>query len=283
MKYYWPRWTPTQYFNVSRKKSRQVIIMDFIETAIEGNNKSYFTCGRGEWSIFILEMHLRSSFDLVLLFISCTCFLCTYISCVYVFITAWLTSFNRSLNSFIILYRELLNMALKLRNKPSRISFLIETGIPEIESETYTKLFVENRIAEWTVLSLIPENLDTLGVTVLGDKLAILTHVRSVLPATQDSSVTSALQSHQLFQAPHLSLLQHLWNYLAPMQTWLTHSTVNLWPIGISTSVWPVFWYNRYPAISTVLVMKQFKTVLLILIATSLRWAKLQCLKPSSK
>ena len=97
---------------------------------------------------------------------------------------------------------ELLNMALKLRNKPSRISFLIETGIPEIESETYTKLFVENRIAEWTVLSSIPENLDTLGVTVLRDKLAILTHVRSVLPATQDSSVASALPVASAVPAP---------------------------------------------------------------------------------
>ena len=48
-------------------------------------------------------------------------------------------------------------------------------------------------------------------------------------------------QSHQLFQPPHLSLLQHLWNWLAPMQTWLTHSTVNLWPIGMSTSIWQAF------------------------------------------
>ena len=55
-----------------------------------------------------LGLHLHSLFDLLLLlfllFISCTCILSTNISCVYVFITAWLTSLNRSLNSFIVLF-----------------------------------------------------------------------------------------------------------------------------------------------------------------------------------
>ena len=86
---------------------------------------------------------------------------------------------------------ELLNMSPQLGDEPSWISLLIEAGIPEPESETYAKLFVENRISEWTVLSLIPKNLEKFGVTVLGNKLAILTHVKSVLSATWDSSVAS--------------------------------------------------------------------------------------------
>ena len=42
--------------------------------------------------VFIIWFNIVAA---LVVFISCTCFLCTYISCVYVFITAWLTSLNR--------------------------------------------------------------------------------------------------------------------------------------------------------------------------------------------
>ena len=44
----WHRWTPTQYFNVFRRKSRQVIIMDLIDAVVEGDDRPYFTCEHEE-------------------------------------------------------------------------------------------------------------------------------------------------------------------------------------------------------------------------------------------
>ena len=44
----WPRWTPTQYFNVSRRKSRHIIIMDLLDRVVEGDDRPYLTCGHRE-------------------------------------------------------------------------------------------------------------------------------------------------------------------------------------------------------------------------------------------
>ena len=89
----------------------------------------------------------------------------------------WLVLIGLLIHCFISVgITELLKMVLQLWNQPLWISFLLEAGIPETELKTYAKLFVENRITEQTVLSLTSENLETLGVTVLGDKLTILTH-----------------------------------------------------------------------------------------------------------
>ena len=44
----WPVWAPAQYFNLSRRKFWQVIIMDLRDTVVEGDDGPDFTCGHGE-------------------------------------------------------------------------------------------------------------------------------------------------------------------------------------------------------------------------------------------
>ena len=94
-------------------------------------------------------------------------------------------------------------MALRLRDKPTWIKFLTDISIPLEVADTYADIFVANRITDTTISSLTAENLATLKITVLGDVLAILQHIKSKTSTTPASSsnntvnTTPAVNTHR--------------------------------------------------------------------------------------
>ena len=84
-------------------------------------------------------------------------------------------------------------MALRLRDKPSWTLFLTEAGIPPDEAGAYADIFVASRITEVTISSITAENLATLGITVLGDVLAILQHIKSKTSTTSTANNTASI------------------------------------------------------------------------------------------
>ena len=84
-------------------------------------------------------------------------------------------------------------MALRLRNELEWKSFLTNAGIPDSPSTLYAKTFVANQLNEQTVLQLTAEHLEKMDINVLGDQLAILQHIASlVAPTTDHTSHNSA-------------------------------------------------------------------------------------------
>ena len=57
-------------------------------------------------------------------------------------------------------------------------TFFVDAGIPSVEARIYAEKFVENRITDPT--DLTDQHLKDLGVTVIGDKIAIQKHAKLV-------------------------------------------------------------------------------------------------------
>ena len=81
----------------------------------------------------------------------------------------------------------------QLVDEPSWKQFFLGIDIPETESTAYASLFARNRITDKTLSSLTVDHLQKLGVTILGDQLAILDSAKSKSTvSTPEISATSA-------------------------------------------------------------------------------------------
>ena len=78
----------------------------------------------------------------------------------------------------------------QLVDEPSWKQFFLDIEIPETKSTTYASLFARNRITDKTLSSLTVDHLQKLGVTILGDQLAILDCAKS--KSTLSTPVISA-------------------------------------------------------------------------------------------
>lgn len=58
--------------------------------------------------------------------------------------------------------------------------FFLDAGIPPADAGNYAVTFTENRIKQDMIVDLTKEYLTELGVTVLGDMIAILKHAKRV-------------------------------------------------------------------------------------------------------
>ena len=76
-------------------------------------------------------------------------------------------------------------MALRLRNELEWVEHLNNTsGLQNTQSTTYPKIFHDNRISDETLSELSKQDLNDLGITVLGDVLAIIKKCRVPTPNT---------------------------------------------------------------------------------------------------
>ena len=70
-------------------------------------------------------------------------------------------------------------MALRLRDELAWKNFLMEANIPDEIAADYAKILVENRLTEAILSHLTAENLTAINITVLGDILSILDHIKT--------------------------------------------------------------------------------------------------------
>ena len=77
-----------------------------------------------------------------------------------------------------------------LRTTDDWSQFFQVCDIPLDEAKTYAEAFVKNRITETRLSGLTESSLTTLGVTVLGDVVAILQHAKSSIPPSRPSTCT---------------------------------------------------------------------------------------------
>lgn len=63
---------------------------------------------------------------------------------------------------------------------PVWFNFFLEAGIPPSDAGNYAVTFTENRIQPDMMADLTKEYLSEMGITVLGDVIAILKHARQV-------------------------------------------------------------------------------------------------------
>ena len=74
-------------------------------------------------------------------------------------------------------------MALRLRNELEWVEYLNNTiGLQNAQSTTYAKIFHNNGISVETLSELSKQDLNNLGITVLGDVLAIIKKCRVPTP-----------------------------------------------------------------------------------------------------
>ena len=95
-------------------------------------------------------------------------------------------------------------MALRLQDELSWTTFLKEAGIPDNEAATYADTLFKNRITERNLSGLTSEHLSALGITVLGDVLSILQHVK-LNCVTTPASTTSTLPNSDTYRPPTTS------------------------------------------------------------------------------
>ena len=91
----------------------------------------------------------------------------------------------------------------QLVDEPSWKQFFLDIDIPETESTAYASLFARNRITDKTLSSLTVDHLQKLGVTILGDQLAILDSAKS--KSTVSTPVISATSAPS-FKPPPASV-----------------------------------------------------------------------------
>ena len=58
--------------------------------------------------------------------------------------------------------------------------FFVAAKIPQRDAKAYAKIFSENRITEVLLPDLTKDNLQDLGITILGDALSILRHAHTL-------------------------------------------------------------------------------------------------------
>ena len=95
-------------------------------------------------------------------------------------------------------------MALRLGDEPAWKNFLTAASIPDEIAAKYAKILVENRLTEATISQLTVEHLTAINITVVGDILAILGHIQTVLssPALQAPHVESTTSTAAQFKPP---------------------------------------------------------------------------------
>ena len=99
------------------------------------------------------------------------------------------------INPTSLLFDDHINMA--LRSTEQWTSFLEEAGIPAEFATTYATKFFENRITELALPELTKETLRDLGITVLGDILAIIRQIKTYQPSSTTTSIDSQQPSTQ--------------------------------------------------------------------------------------
>lgn len=69
--------------------------------------------------------------------------------------------------------------------------FFLDAGIPPSDAGNYAVTFTENRIQQDMIVDLTKEYLHEMGVTVLGDTIAILKHAKRVHTQVGETSADS--------------------------------------------------------------------------------------------
>ena len=92
-----------------------------------------------------------------------------------------------------------------LRSEPDWVSLFKSIGIPDDESKNYAKIFMDNQITEHSAAALDKTTLNTLGITVLGDILAIVNHVTKPHSLSVDTSSRSQQTKPKSFKLLSIS------------------------------------------------------------------------------
>ena len=93
-------------------------------------------------------------------------------------------------------------MALPLDTEEQWETFLGEADIPELEAKQYAKIFKDNRIKAAALPDLNAELLKNLGITVIGDILAIIRHSKASLQPVSPGKYEAPATSVPTFKAP---------------------------------------------------------------------------------
>ena len=116
----------------------------------------------------------------------------------FLFISDTYIGFCQSIQSLVLI----LNMALRLDTEAQWEDFLKEADIPE-EATQYAKIFKDNRIKAAALPDLTDVLLKTLGITIIGDILAIIRYAKAQsqpVPTQQQAPVAQTLAP--AFKAP---------------------------------------------------------------------------------
>ena len=93
-------------------------------------------------------------------------------------------------------------MALRLDTEQQWETFFKDAEIPDDEAEAYAKIMKDNRIKAATLPDLNTELLKSLGITIIGDVLAIIRHAKSKCQATAEPASISQSAMTPTFKAP---------------------------------------------------------------------------------
>jgi hypothetical protein len=94
----------------------------------------------------------------------------------------------------------LFNMVLQIGSEPEWKAFFLEAGIPDTEADVYAKTFNDNRLKASTLPDLSMELIKSLGITIIGDTLAIIRLEKS--KATVENLPAAQSASSQAYKAP---------------------------------------------------------------------------------
>ena len=101
-----------------------------------------------------------------------------------------------------------------LRDQPSWEKFFSDAKIPKKDATAYAKIFVQNRITGDLLSDLTKDTLQELGITVLGDCLAIVRHSRNSVSSTITQSVQIKAPAAKLPQINQEMTLQQFRKFL---------------------------------------------------------------------